>query len=121
MQIRLKKINNKLLKINKQVCRVSIKETVNNMFVVVSKSNGQTIYKASIGFSCKRLELESWKTPLSCELLGNFILKIIIEKGFKLYVLIISKAFTKLVRSVLKRFNGGSERIKTKKIPSKIS
>jgi ribosomal protein S11 len=89
-------------KINLLRCKVVITETLNNLFLGITKLKGNIIIKSSIGQICKKSNLQLRKTPLSAELSGKYISKKLIEKGFKQYTILISKSFTKIIKNAIK-------------------
>jgi ribosomal protein S11 len=89
-------------KINLLKCKVVITETLNNLFILITKLKGNIIIKSSIGQICKKANLQLRKTPLSAELSGKYISKKLIEKNFKQYTILISKSFTKIVKNAVK-------------------
>lgn len=90
-KIRLKK--KFITKIN-----ITLTETVNNLFMNISKFNGLVLGKASSG----QMGFKKKKIPLVAEILGNYIGKKLIEKGFRKYTLIITGLITKLVKSAIR-------------------
>ena len=77
---------------------ITITETLNNLFITISKINGLVVGKSSSG----QMKLQKKKIPLVAEILGNYIGKKVIEKGFKSYTLIITGVITKLVKSAIR-------------------
>ena len=77
---------------------ITITETLNNLFITISKINGLVIGKSSSG----HMKLQKKKIPLVAEILGNYIGKKVIEKGFKSYTLIITGIISKLVKSAIR-------------------
>ena len=101
--------------------KIVITETLNNLFIAITKVSGDVILKASIGQVCKKLRLELRKTPLSAELLGKYIGERMLERGFIRYVLNISKAITKLVKSAVKGLTKKANKCKRINFLEKIS
>jgi ribosomal protein S11 len=77
---------------------VNITETLNNLFMTIYKINGLVIGKSSSG----HMKLQKKKIPLVAEILGNYIGKKILEKGFKSYTLIVTGLISKLVKSAIR-------------------
>lgn len=77
---------------------ITITETLNNLFITISKLNGLVISKSSSG----HMKFQKKKIPLVAEILGNYIGKKVIEKGFKTYTLVITGIITKLIKSAVR-------------------
>lgn len=101
--------------------RVVITETLNNMFLVITKLQGNVICKASIGQVCTRLRLQLRKTPLSAELLGKYIGARMLERNLTQYTLIISKAFTRNVKNAIKGLMTYATKCKRIRFLAKVS
>lgn len=77
---------------------ITITETANNLFITISKLNGLIISKSSSG----QMKFQKRNTPLSVEVLGMYIGKQLLDKGFKSFNLVISHLISKLVRSAIR-------------------
>lgn len=93
--------NKKKITLKKRIItenNIFLTETANNLFMTISKFNGLVIVKSSSG----QMKLQKKKIPLVAEILGSYIGKRLIEKGFRLYTLIVTSLVTKLVKSAIR-------------------
>ena len=77
---------------------ITVTETLNNLFITISKINGLVIGKSSSG----HMKLQKKKIPLVAEILGNYIGKKVLDKGFRTYTLVVTGIITKLVKSAVR-------------------